>query len=103
MSARPTSRISAWLLALAAIVVPLAAGCGAGDQGGAAAKEDKGRIAEHQFRLSGTQRDAQFTVGGEGFTEQQVLGNIAMQALDAAGATVIDRTGVGGNERCARR
>jgi len=96
MSARPTHSIVLWLLVLA-IVISLAAGCGAGDQGGAAA-EDKARIADHQFRLSGTQRDAQFTVGGEGFTEQEILGNIAMQALEAAGATVIDRTGVGGNE-----
>jgi osmoprotectant transport system substrate-binding protein len=98
MLARPAHRIFPWLLVLAAVIVPLAAGCGAGDQGGAAAKEDEARIAGHQFRLSGTQRDAQFTVGGEGFTEQQVLGNIAIQVLDAAGATVIDRTGVGGNE-----
>jgi osmoprotectant transport system substrate-binding protein len=98
MSARPTRRILPWLLVLAAVIVPLAAGCGAAGDQGSAAKGDKARIADHQFRLSGTQRDAQFTVGGEGFTEQEVLGNIAMQALDAAGATVIDRTGVGGNE-----
>jgi osmoprotectant transport system substrate-binding protein len=98
MSARPTHRIFWWLLVLAVGIFPLAAGCGAGDQGGAAAEGDKARIAEHQFRLSGTQRDAQFTVGGEGFTEQEVLGNIAIEALDAAGATIIDRTGVGGNE-----
>jgi osmoprotectant transport system substrate-binding protein len=56
------------------------------------------RITGDQFRLSGTQRDAQFTVGSEGFTEQEVLGEITMQALEAAGATVIDRTGLGGNE-----
>nr|MDQ5809770.1 glycine/betaine ABC transporter substrate-binding protein [Actinomycetota bacterium] len=98
MPARPKQRVLPWLLVLASVIVPLAAGCGAGDRGGAAAKEDEARITEHQFRLSGTQRDAQFTVGGEGFTEQQVLGNIAIQVLDAAGATVIDRTGVGGNE-----
>jgi osmoprotectant transport system substrate-binding protein len=97
MSARPTHRILPWLLVLA-VVVALAAGCAAGDQGSAAAEDDKARIADHQFRLSGTQRDAQFTVGGEGFTEQEILGNIAIQALDAAGATVIDRSGVGGNE-----
>jgi osmoprotectant transport system substrate-binding protein len=73
MLARPAHRIFPWPLVLAAVIVPLAAGCGAGDQGGAAAKEDEARIAGHQFRLSGTQRDAQFTVGGvEGFTEQEV-------------------------------
>jgi osmoprotectant transport system substrate-binding protein len=48
--------------------------------------------------LSGTQRDAQFAVGSESFTEQEVLGNIAIQVLEAADATVIDRTGLGGNE-----
>jgi osmoprotectant transport system substrate-binding protein len=96
MSARPAQRISLWLLVLAVAIFAPSAGC-AGDQENAA-KEDEARIAEHQFRLSGTQRDAQFTVGGEGFTEQKVLGNITIQALDAAGATVIDRTGLGGNE-----
>jgi osmoprotectant transport system substrate-binding protein len=56
------------------------------------------KIAGDQFRLSGTQRDAQFAVGSESFTEQEVLGNIAIQVLEAADATVIDRTGLGGNE-----
>ena len=56
------------------------------------------RIAGDQFRLSGTQRDAQFAVGSESFTEQEVLGNITIQVLEAADATVIDRTGLGGNE-----
>jgi osmoprotectant transport system substrate-binding protein len=74
-------------------VVGLAAGCGGGGDGG-----DADRIAGDQFKLSGTQRDAQFTVGSEGFTEQQVLGSITTQALEAAGATVVDRTGLGGNE-----
>jgi osmoprotectant transport system substrate-binding protein len=56
------------------------------------------RIEGDQFRLSGTQRDAQFAVGSETFTEQEVLANIAIQVLEAADATVIDRTGLGGNE-----
>ncbi len=88
-------RVFPWLLVLAAVIFPLAAGCGAG---GGSAEEDKGRIGEHQFRLSGTQRTAQFAVGSEGFTEQEVLGNITILALEAAGATVIDRTALGGNE-----
>ncbi|MGH3086595.1 MAG: glycine betaine ABC transporter substrate-binding protein [Rubrobacteraceae bacterium] len=82
------ARGAVFLLVLAAVIV---AGCGGGDAGG-------GSIADHQFRLSGTQRDAQFTVGGEGFTEQEVLGHITIRALEAANATVRDRTGVGGNE-----
>lgn len=73
-----------------ALVLLLAAGCGSG--GG-----DGNEIASDQFRLSGTQRDAQFTVGSEDFTEQQILGQIAIEVLRAADATVIDRTGLGGN------
>jgi len=85
---RQAARLLTLLAALA-----LAAGCGAGGSAG-----DGDRIAGDQFRLSGTQRDAQFAVGSEGFTEQEVLGNIAMEVLRAADATVIDRTGMGGNE-----
>lgn len=98
MNARPAAhkRVVPWLLVLAAVVVPLAAGCGGGD--GAAAEGDERRIAGQQFQLSGTQRDAQFAVGSEGFTEQEILGSITIQALEAAGATVIDRTDLGGNE-----
>ena len=84
------------LIALLALV--FAAGCGAGGGAGGGAGEDEVKIAGDQFRLSGTQRDAQFAVGSEDFTEQQVLGNIAIQVLKAADATVIDRTGLGGNE-----
>ena len=72
------------------IAVFIVAGCGGGSDGA--------RIAGDQFRLSGTQRDAQFAVGSESFTEQEVLGNIAIEVLQAADATVIDRTGLGGNE-----
>ena len=82
------------LLVFAALV--LAAGCGGGGGGGSAGDAD--RIAGDQFRLSGTQRDAQFAVGSEAFTEQEVLGQIAIEVLSAADATVIDRTGMGGNE-----
>ncbi len=75
------------------VALALAAGCGAGGSAG-----DGDRIAGDQFRLSGTQRDAQFAVGSEAFTEQEVLGQIAIEVLRAADATVIDRTGMGGNE-----
>jgi osmoprotectant transport system substrate-binding protein len=80
-------------LLLAIIVSPgFVAGCGGGSGG------DEPRIAGDQFRLSGTQREAQFAVGSESFTEQEVLGNITIEVLGAADATVIDRTGLGGNE-----
>jgi osmoprotectant transport system substrate-binding protein len=95
--ARPPRRVFPWLLFLAAAIVPLAAVCGAG-AGGSSAGEDEAKIAGDQFRLSGTQRDAQFSVGSESFTEQEILGNITIEVLEAADATVIDRTGLGGNE-----
>ncbi len=88
-------RVLPWLLVLAAVAA-LAAGCGPGGGGGSG--ENGNRIEPDQFRLSGTQRDAQFAVGSETFTEQEVLGSITMQVLEAADATVVDRTGLGGNE-----
>ena len=88
MIPRRAARLLSVLAALA-----LAAGCGGGGSAG-----DGDRIAGDQFRLSGTQRDAQFAVGSEAFTEQEVLGQIAIEVLRAADATVIDRTGMGGNE-----
>ena len=95
MTSRPARGFFPRLLFLALLVVSPLAGCGAG---GADAGGDQVKIEGDQFRLSGTQRDAQFAVGSEGFTEQEVLGNIAIQVLEAADATVIDRTGLGGNE-----
>jgi osmoprotectant transport system substrate-binding protein len=88
----PARRVFTWLLALAAAVL-LGVGCGGEGTG-----EDEVKIAGDQFRLSGTQRDAQFTIGSESFTEQEILGSITIQVLEAADATVIDRTGLGGNE-----
>jgi osmoprotectant transport system substrate-binding protein len=51
----------------------------------------EGRIAE-EFDLSG----AEFTVGSKEFTEQLILGYIALEALEAAGASVTDQIGLGG-------
>lgn len=97
------------LLALAALVLPLtlAAACGGGGNassggGSGAAEGGEPKISGDQFRLSGTQKTAQFTVGSKNFPEQEVLGAIAVQALEAADATVIDRTGLGGNEEVRR-
>jgi osmoprotectant transport system substrate-binding protein len=40
----------------------------------------------------------EITVGSKEFTEQLILGQIAIQALEAAGATVTDRTGLAGTD-----
>jgi len=87
-------RLARWSLPLL-LTIFVVAGCGAGGEGSG---EGGVKVAGDQFRLSGTQRDAQFAVGSESFTEQEVLGNIAIEVLEAADATVIDRTGLGGNE-----
>jgi osmoprotectant transport system substrate-binding protein len=50
-----------------------------------------GAIAD-EFDLSG----AEFRVGSKAFTEQLILGYIAIEALEAAGAATVDFTGLGG-------
>ncbi|MGF1470718.1 MAG: glycine betaine ABC transporter substrate-binding protein [Rubrobacteraceae bacterium] len=70
----------------------LAAGCGGQGSSGSG-----GSIAE-EFDLSGPQDTAQFIVGSKDFTEQRILGEIAVQALQAAGADVTARLSLGGNE-----
>lgn len=72
-----------------AVFVASCGGQGPGSSGGSIAEE---------FDLSGPQSTAQFTVGSEPFTEQRILGQISIQALEAAGADVADSTGLGGNE-----
>lgn len=76
-------KISANLLRLVGLMVVLAliaAGCGGG--GGSSGK----------VNLS----DAEFTVGSKEFTEQLILGQITLQVLENAGATVKDQTGLAG-------
>ena len=79
---------------LLAVFVLVATGCGGGDTG---TRPSGGSISE-DFDFSGPQSTAQFTIGSESFTEQQVLGEITLQALETAGADVTDRTGLGSNE-----
>lgn len=68
-----------------------ATGCASDIAGGG------GSIAE-DFDLSGPQGTVRLTVGSKDFTEQEILGHISVQALEAAGAEVIDETGLGGTE-----
>jgi osmoprotectant transport system substrate-binding protein len=67
------------LLGLAIVLATGAVGCGGGG-GGAAGKAD----------LS----DAEFTVGSKEFTEQKILGRMAILILQDKGAEVRDETGL---------
>lgn len=74
------------LVGLAAFV---AVGCGgAGGLGGGG-----GSIGE-DFDLS----EAEVTIGSKEFTEQEILGQIALQSLETAGATANDQIGLAGTE-----
>ena len=70
------------LLGLFAVLTLIVAGCGGAGGGGASGDID----------LSG----AEFTVGSKEFTEQLILGQITLQALENAGATVNDQIGLAG-------
>ncbi len=94
MRFRKTTR---WLAAGAAVAM-LATACGGGleeeaggsGDGDSAQTEGSGSLASYD--LSGTS----YTVGSKDFTEQLVLGQIALQALEAAGADVNDQIGLAG-------
>src|SRR3712207_1035184 len=75
-----------------AVILFVAAGCGGGGGSGGGGNVG-GSDAGEQVSLSG----AELTVGSKEFTEQLVLGQIAIQALEAAGATVNDQTGLAGS------
>ena len=70
------------LLGLVAVLTLIVAGCGGAGGGGASGNVD----------LSG----AEFTVGSKEFTEQLILGQITLQVLENAGATVNDQIGLAG-------
>ena len=75
--------------ALAGVLI--VAGCGTDNAG------EGSNIADN-FELSGPQGTLRLSVGSKDFTEQTVLGEITIQALEAAGAEVIDKTGLGSTE-----
>lgn len=75
-----------WMAGLLAVLAMVAAGCGGGSGGGGGASGD--------VDLS----DADFTVGSKDFTEQLILGQITLQALENAGANVEDQIGLAGTD-----
>lgn len=87
------------LLASAATLALALTACGGGDGGDAGSDggdaggggEAAGSIAA-DYDLSGVS----YTVGSKDFDEQLILGNIALQALEAAGADVSDQIGLAG-------
>jgi osmoprotectant transport system substrate-binding protein len=79
------------LLGLVVVLSAVAAGCGGAQTGGVG---NQGGGETPKVSLSG----AEFTVGSKEFTEQLILGQIAIQALEARGATVNDKTGLVGTD-----
>ncbi|HEV2743379.1 MAG TPA: glycine betaine ABC transporter substrate-binding protein [Rubrobacter sp.] len=75
----------------------VAVGCGGGGGVGGGGNVGGGEAGQ-KVNLSGLE----ISVGSKEFTEQRVLGEIAVQALEAAGATVEDRTGMAGTEAARR-
>jgi osmoprotectant transport system substrate-binding protein len=84
----PTARTG---LAAAAAAALALSGCGGDDEGASEAAQDSVAAG---VDLSGVS----ISVGSKEFTEQLVLGQIAVQALQAAGADVDDRTNLTGTE-----
>lgn len=79
---RPLRQTSA-LLAAAALTMMTISACGSGDavEAGSAGKELEG---------------AKFVVGSKDFTENIMLGNLAVHLLKAHGAEIVDKTNLGG-------
>lgn len=88
-----TIRLSALLAVLALLVA--ACGGGGGDDGdGAGDGGGGGDAVADQVDLSGVD----LTIGSKEFTEQVIVGQMAIAALEAAGASVSDQTGLSGTE-----
>jgi osmoprotectant transport system substrate-binding protein len=75
------------LLGPIVVLSVVAVGCSGGTTGGVG---NQGGGETPKVSLSG----AGFTVGSKEFTEQLILGQIAIQALEARGATTTDETGL---------
>jgi osmoprotectant transport system substrate-binding protein len=85
------------LLGLFAVLLVVGAGCSGGGVGGGGGNVGGGEAGQ-KVDLSGLE----IAIGSKEFTEQKILGQIAIQALEAAGATVTDRTGLAGTDAARR-
>ena len=97
----PTTLLTARLLAALVALAMLAVGCngddapaGDGDEPVGEEPVDEEEAVAEQVDLSG----ASVTVGSKEFTEQLIVGQMAVVALEAAGADVTDQTGLQGTE-----
>lgn len=80
-------------LLIAAATVAGVAGCG----GSSEETSGKGAAATGGTASEVNLKGASFTVGSKEFTEQLILGQITIQALEAAGAEVKNQTGIEGS------
>ena len=96
-------RLLITLLALAALAL-LVAACGEDEDegGGGQAQEQQATPQGAQIRRNAQNADVTITIGSKNFTEQQVLGEIYAQGLQAAGYTVETDLNLG-DERTALR
>ncbi|MQA84765.1 MAG: glycine/betaine ABC transporter substrate-binding protein [Streptosporangiales bacterium] len=85
------ARVAGVLAALALASVGASAGCGGGVGGGGVGGGGDGPLA-----------GVEFTVGSKEFPEQVILGQIAILALENAGADVTDETGIEGTANVRR-
>lgn len=76
---------------VASLFLVSVAGCGGGTDG------ESDTIADN-YKLGSPQGTLRLSVGSKDFTEQRVLGQITVQALAAAGAEVVDKSGLGSTE-----
>jgi len=81
------SKTVARMVGILVVMTLVAVGCGGASGGGGGGSVSK-------VDLSG----ASLTVGSKDFTEQLVLGQITLQALEAAGANVDDQIGLSGTD-----
>jgi osmoprotectant transport system substrate-binding protein len=77
-----------------AVLLVLAAGCAGADGARGSIARDFD-LNERRVTERGGGDTTRFVVGSKDFAEQEILGHIAISALRAGGAEVIDRTGLG--------
>lgn len=97
---RRRQRPAVLALLLIAMLVGLLAGCGgdSDEEGVAGGGTGGGGVSPGSRIRPDLLKGARVSVGSKEFTEQLVLGQITVQALREAGATVQDRTGIKGSE-----